>query len=99
MWEALTAHLDVTPPRAEGPLAVAQGPVLSVYGLNLVEAWPTTYVIVSVSVARVDKVAAAAGAHHVVTFAGDDLVVAAAALDRIAPAATFDLVSVGVAHQ
>ena len=97
--EVLTACLDATPARPKGSLAVAQGPVVSVYGLDLVEAWPATYVIHSVGVARVDKVVAGAGEHHVVTFTKDDLVVAAAALDPIVPAATVDLVTGWVAFQ
>jgi hypothetical protein len=36
--EALTARLDVTPARAEGSLAVTQGLVRAVYGLDLVKA-------------------------------------------------------------
>jgi hypothetical protein len=50
--EALTARLDVTLARPNGSLAVAQGPVVSVYGLDLVEACPATYVIHSLGVAR-----------------------------------------------
>jgi hypothetical protein len=56
--EALTARLvDVTLPRAEGSLAVALGPVITVYGLHLVEARPAIYDIdAGGSVARVHKV-------------------------------------------
>jgi hypothetical protein len=43
--EILTARLNVTLARAEGPLAVALGPVVAVYGLHLVEASPAIYVI------------------------------------------------------
>jgi hypothetical protein len=60
--EALTARLvDVTLPRAEGSLAVTQGPVVAVYGLHLVEASPAIYDILASSVARVDTVVARAG--------------------------------------
>jgi hypothetical protein len=51
--EVLSARLDLTPARAEGPLAVAQGSVVAVYGLDLVEAGPAVYVIQAVGVARV----------------------------------------------
>jgi hypothetical protein len=37
-WEVLTVRLDVTPARAEGSLAVTQGLVVAVYGLDLVKA-------------------------------------------------------------
>ena len=78
--EALTAHLvDGTLPRAEGPLAVTQGPVVAVYGLDLVEAGPAIYDILAGSVARVDTVVARASVDHVGALAGDDLVVAAPA--------------------
>jgi hypothetical protein len=50
--EALTARLDVTLARAEGSLAVALGPVVAVYGLDLVEAWSAIYEIHPVGVAR-----------------------------------------------
>jgi hypothetical protein len=76
--EALTARLDLTLARSEGSLAVAPGPVVSVYGLHLVEASPAIYVIHPLGVARVDKVVARPSVHLVVAFAGDDLIVAAA---------------------
>src|SRR5687768_16012259 len=76
--EVLSARLDVTPARAGSSLTVIQGPVVAVYGLDLVEAGPAIYVIQPVGVAGVDKVVAEAGVHLVVDFAGDDLVVAAA---------------------
>src|ERR671910_153475 len=97
--EGPTTPFVFNPPRAHGSLPVASGPVLSVYGPDLVEAWPATYVIVSVGVARVDNVVAGASEHKVVTFAGDDLVVALAALDRIVPAATVDLVTGGASPE
>jgi hypothetical protein len=85
---ALTARLDVTLARAQGSLTVALGPVVAVYGLDLVEASSAIYVIHPVCVAGVDKVVARAGEYVVVAFSGDDLVVAGAAFDLVIPAAT-----------
>jgi hypothetical protein len=42
----------VTPSRAEGSLAVAQGLIVAVYGLDLIEAGSAIYVIHAVGVAR-----------------------------------------------
>jgi hypothetical protein len=72
-------NLDLTLARAEGPLAVALGPIFAVYGLHLVEAAPAIYVIHPVGVARLYKVVARPGEYVVVAFAGDDLIVAAGA--------------------
>ncbi len=44
--------LDLTLARTKGSLAVALGPVVTVYGLDLVEASPAIYVIHPVCVAR-----------------------------------------------
>src|SRR5918999_5182152 len=90
--EALTARLDVTLARAEGSLAVSQGLVVAVYGLNLVEAPPAIYEIHAVLVARVDTVVARAGADLVVTCAGEDFVVPFATLELIVAAATLEAV-------
>jgi hypothetical protein len=90
-WEDLTARLDVTLARAEGSLAVSLGPVVTVYGLDLVEASPAIYVIHPVGVARLDKVVARASV-HLVAFAGDDLVVTTAAFDLVVPAASVEAV-------
>src|SRR5215208_1053036 len=81
--EALTARLDVTQARTEGSLAVTQGIVVAVYGLDLVEAGPAIYVIHALGVARVDTV---------VAVAGDDLVVAAATPEAVGPAAALEVV-------
>ena len=51
-----TTRLDVAPVRARGSLAVMQGLVGVVYGLDLVEAGPAIYVIHPLGVARVNKV-------------------------------------------
>ena len=90
--ENLTASLDLTLARTKGSLAVALGPVVAVYGLDLVEASAANYVIHPVCVAGVDEVVARASVHHVVAFAGEDLVVAAPALDRVVAAATVEVV-------
>ena len=50
--EALTVRIDVTPVRAEVSLAVTQGHVVAVYGLDLVEAWSAIYEIHPVGIAR-----------------------------------------------
>ena len=57
----LSGPLDLTLARTKGSLAVALSPVIAVYGLDLVEASPTIYVIHPVCVARVDKVVARPG--------------------------------------
>ena len=68
-WQqALIALWDVI--NAEGSLAVTQGIVVAVYGLDLVVTGPAIYVIHTVGVARVDKVVTVAGVHLVVAFAG-----------------------------
>jgi hypothetical protein len=82
--------LDLTLARTKGSLAVAQGPVVAVYGLDLVEATPAIYVIHPAGVARVDEVVARASVHLVVAFAGEDLVVAAAAFDLVVPTASLE---------
>jgi hypothetical protein len=92
--------LDLTLARTKGSLAVAQGPVVAVYGLDLVEASSAIYIIHPVCVAGVDEVVARASVHLVVALAGGDLVVAASALDlvpttsleAVVPASAFDLV-------
>jgi hypothetical protein len=86
---SLTDRLDVTLARAQGSLAVALGPVVAVYGLDLVEASSAIYVIHPVCVAGVDKVVARPG-EYVVAFSGDDLVVAA--FDLVIPAASLEAV-------
>src|SRR5918992_1156712 len=93
--EALTARLDVTLARAEGSLAVSQGLVVAVYGLNLVEAPPAIYEIHAVFIARVDTVVARAGADLVVTCAGEDFVVPFATLEAVVAAATLEAVVPG----
>jgi hypothetical protein len=90
--EALTIRIDLTPVRAEVSLAVTQGHVVAVYGLDLVEARPAIYEIYPVGVARVDKVVAAASVHFVVAVAGDDLVVAAAAPEAVVAAVALGVV-------
>src|SRR5215217_4709185 len=90
--ENLTASLDLTLARTKGSLAVALGPVVAVYGLDLVEASPAIYVIHPVCVAGVDEVVARASVHHVVAFAGEDLVVAAATVEVVIPSATLEVV-------
>ena len=102
-WQqALIALWDVI--NAEGSLAVTQGIVVAVYGLDLVVTGPAIYVIHTVGVARVDKVVTVAGVHLVVAFAGEDLVVtaatpevvvAAAALEAVLPVATREVVGPG----
>src|SRR5215207_469639 len=87
-----TTRLDVAPVRARGSLAVMQGLVGTVYGLDLVEASSAIYIILPVGVAGVDKVFASATIHLVVVFAGEDLVVAAAALEAVLPVATREAV-------
>jgi hypothetical protein len=87
-----TVPLDVTPVRARGSLAVMQRLVKAVYGLNLVEASPTIYVILPLCVARVDQVGSGASVDLVVVFAGDDLVVAAATPDAVVAAAPPEVV-------
>src|SRR5829696_1889187 len=87
-----TTRLDVAPVRARGSLAVMQGLVGTVYGLDLVEASSAIYIILPVGVAGVDKVFASATIHLVVVFAGEDLVVAAAALEAIISAAALEAV-------
>src|SRR5215204_958215 len=89
-WQqALIVHfVDITPVRTGGSLAVTQGIVVAVYGLDLVEAGPAIYVILALGVARVDKVIAVASVHLVVAFAGDDLIVAAATSEVVTPVAT-----------
>src|ERR671921_462377 len=82
-------RLDVTPARAEGSLAVTQGLVVAVNGLDLVEARPAIYVVPPVCVARVDKVVAVASIHLVVAFARDDLVVPLAAPEAVLAALAF----------
>ncbi len=76
--------------RADCPLAVTQGHVVAVYGLDLVEAGSAIYEVHPVGVARVDKVVAVAGVHLVVTCAGDDLVVASAAPETVVAAVAFE---------
>src|SRR5829696_2598173 len=95
--EALTVRFDVTPARTEGSLAVTQGLVVAVNGLDLVEAWAAIYVIHPVGVARVDKVVAVARVHLVVAVAGDDLVVALAAPEVVVAAIAFEAVLPAVA--
>jgi hypothetical protein len=90
--QALTARLDVTPARAEGSLAVTQGLVVAVNGLDLVEAGPAIYVIHPVGVACIDKVVAVAGVHFVVAFTGDDLVVTAATPEVVVAAVALEVV-------
>ena len=85
-------RLDVTPARAEGSLAVTQGIVVAVYGLDLVVTGPAIYVIHTVGVARVDKVVAVASIHLVVAFAGEDLVVAAATPEVVVAAVALEVV-------
>ena len=98
--EALTARLvDVTLPRAQGSLAVAQSHVVAVYGFDLVEAASAIYVIEAGSVARVDTVIARASVHLVGAFAGDDLVVATTAFDRVVAAASVELVVPGATRE
>jgi hypothetical protein len=83
--------LDVTPARAEGSLAVTQGLVVSVYSLDLVEAWPAIYVIHPI------EVVAVASVHLVVAIAGDDLVVAAATPEAVVATVAFEAVGPGAA--
>ena len=78
--------------RAERSLAVTQGLVVAMNGLDLVEARPAIYVIQGACVARVDTVGAGAGVHLVVAFAGDDLVVTAATSDAVVAAVAFEAV-------
>src|SRR5215211_4854752 len=80
---------------AEGSLAVTQGIVVAVYGLDLVVTGPAIYVIHTVGVARVDKVVAVASIHLVVAFAGEDLVVAAATPEVVVAAVALEVVGPG----
>jgi hypothetical protein len=80
----------VTPARADCLLAVTQGHVVAVYGLDLVEAWSAIYEIHPLGVARVDEVVTVAGVHLVVTCAGDDLVVALAAPEAVVAAVALE---------
>jgi hypothetical protein len=95
--EALTAPLDATPLRTGGSLTIMQGLVGAVYGLHLVEASPTIYIVLPLGIARVDKVVAGASVHLVVSFAGEDLVVAAATPDVVVVAATPNVVAIAAA--
>jgi hypothetical protein len=70
-----TARLDVTLSRTESPLAVAQGLVVSVYGLHLVKARSTIYVVDIVFVTSVDQVIAVASVDLIIACSGVDLVV------------------------
>ena len=79
---------DRTCARAGSSLAVSLGLVVTVYGLDFVEAIPTIYEINPVGVAREDKVVAGTGEYVVVAFAGEDYIVAAATSDCVVPAAT-----------
>src|SRR5215216_4478746 len=101
-------RLDVTPARAEGSLAVTQGLVVAVNGLDLVKSGSAIYVVHPVGVARVDKVVAVASIHLVVAVARDDLVVAlaapqavvvAVALEVVGPTATLEAVLTGATLQ
>jgi hypothetical protein len=90
-WQqALMALWDVI--NAEGSLAVTQGIVVAVYGLDLVVTGPAIYVIHTVGVACVDKVVAVAGVHLVVAFAGEDLVVAVATPEVVVAAVALEVV-------
>src|SRR5918995_2206111 len=82
----------MSPWRSEGSLAVAPGPVVSVYGLHLVESSSAINVIHPVGVARVDKVVASPGEYVVVAAAGDDLIVAAGAFDCVVAAASVEVI-------
>jgi hypothetical protein len=90
--QALTARLDVTPARAEGSLAVTQGLVVAVNGLDHVEAGPAIYVIHPVGLACIAKVVAVAGVHFVVAFTGDDLVVTSATSEAVVAAVALEVV-------
>src|SRR5215203_488144 len=85
-------RLDVTPARAEGSLAVTQGLVVAVNGLDLVKAGSAIYIVHPVCVAREDKVVAVASIHLVVAVAKDDLVVALAAPEAVVAAVAFEAV-------
>jgi hypothetical protein len=90
--ETLTVRFDVTPVRAEVSLAVTEGHVVAVYGLDIVEARPAIYVIHPVGVARVDTVVAVAGVHLVVAAAAPEAVGPAVALEVVLPEAALEAV-------
>jgi hypothetical protein len=95
--EALTAPLDATPLRTGGSLTVMQRLVGAVYGLHLVEASSTIYIVLPLGVARVDKVRSNPGVDLVVAFAGDDLVVAPATPEVVVAAASPEVVAIAAA--
>src|SRR5215204_4869817 len=85
-------RLDVTPARAEGSLAVTQGLVVAVNGLDLVKAGSAIYIVHPVCVAREDKVVAVASIHLVVALAAPEAVVAAVAFEAVGPPATLEAI-------
>jgi hypothetical protein len=88
--KAVTARLDVTLSRTEGSLAVAQGLVVTVYGLHLVEARSTIYVVHILFVTSVDQVIAVASVDLVIACSGVDLVVSPASPEVIIATITLE---------
>ena len=93
----MTDRLDVTLSRTKRPLAVAQGLVVSVYGLHLVKARSTIYVVHIVFVTSVDQVIAFASVDLVITRSWMDLVVSPASPEVIIATITLEAVGPTVA--
>jgi hypothetical protein len=79
----LTLLGDVTPAGAEGPLAITQGHIITVYGLYLIESSSTVDIVEAGGIAGIDKVIPRTSVYLISAFSGVDPIGAFAPVDNI----------------